>query len=1008
VSNACPPSINLPVNQIIRGVDTPPQANPQSGLPEVSVQPPTAISPTQNAGDTGALGALSSTTAPPAVPNTTDAAFSVGEPTRQPDQITSTGASVPLDPGLTYIGGAPIQTNTTDANLSVGTGTTTKQPDQISPISPVVTPDVTALPAHGPASAAAQTNAPVDPITGLPVAASGNATVAADINQGKSVTPEQIASACAMQRAQVAANCNTCFMSKIIPALAMSGVGAAFAPVIGGFLPGAATATTAATPLNVALSNAITSGVVSQAMGGCGLKSALTAGLGSEASAILPSVLDPISSEVEKITGSDLAGQVVSNALGKGVTSAAIAGLTGGNVGRAALTGAVSGGLTPVATDVASIIDPNASQSVQNLIGSTLGTAAGYGLTGGSVEQGAVAGLESGLARNAKGLFNTLSSGDSSSGNQNLNASTDTPTSPLDTVNPAPASSQDNSQDNTYSGGNPMNAFGIQNGDYKDPGIDNPTVFNPTVGTGGTDLNTTTDENSDTSTDAKTSPLDSVNTGNNDNQDTSTSDDGLQNVVSTGQRINDLNLDPTTGLPVENQTSNLNDSSSSQGASSGSANDGLEEVVSTGQRISPLNLDPVTGLPISPSRGSEATQPQNDLQEITTTASKIPDINVDPVTIPTTSTSQPVSSSPLNDTEITVTGSKTPTATPPEDITPVLPTIDPNDLNFPKPTTVTTDTPKVSVGTAPQTGTGTGSGSGTGSSGLGGLDSLKSIAPLIAVYGQTGDPQILEDIQQMVSQNTPKSDKGESRELEDLVMGKKNYDDETENSARGGLVGYASGGTSSQFGNLFSSVNMFCCTSPQWSPSMRNNVLTYQGTGGKKPNFLLPMHLCTGSAQGHAKGGALPSHYREAAPEGHHPEFITGLTGFYACGGGTGQSDDIPAMLHDGDYVMDAETVSALGDGSSKAGREVLEGFMHKVPHKKVIGGNPVPAKIADGEYVFPAAFVTALGKGDNKAGSKILDGLREKLRAHKRAAPINKIPPKAKSPLDYIKGAKG
>jgi hypothetical protein len=51
---------------------------------------------------------------------------------------------------------------------------------------------------------------------------------------------------------------------------------------------------------------------------------------------------------------------------------------------------------------------------------------------------------------------------------------------------------------------------------------------------------------------------------------------------------------------------------------------------------------------------------------------------------------------------------------------------------------------------------------------------------------------------------------------------------------------------------------------------------------------------------------------------------------------------------------------------------------------------------------------VTALGGGDNKAGAKILDGLREKLRAHKRSAPTSKIPPKAKSPLDYIKGAKG
>lgn len=165
------------------------------------------------------------------------------------------------------------------------------------------------------------------------------------------------------------------------------------------------------------------------------------------------------------------------------------------------------------------------------------------------------------------------------------------------------------------------------------------------------------------------------------------------------------------------------------------------------------------------------------------------------------------------------------------------------------------------------------------------------------------------------------------------------------------------------------------------------------------------------STQGHMggmAGGGLPKKYEKATPKGHNPEFITGLTGYYACGGGTGQSDDIPALLHDGDYVMDAETVSALGDGSSKAGREVLDGFRSKVPHGKANGGQVVPAKIADGEYVFPAAFVTALGGGDNKRGAEILDGLREKLRAHKRAAPLSKIPPKAKSPLEYIKKAKG
>ena len=165
-----------------------------------------------------------------------------------------------------------------------------------------------------------------------------------------------------------------------------------------------------------------------------------------------------------------------------------------------------------------------------------------------------------------------------------------------------------------------------------------------------------------------------------------------------------------------------------------------------------------------------------------------------------------------------------------------------------------------------------------------------------------------------------------------------------------------------------------------------------------------------GGAGGAGGGGAAHgglAKYHAAAPKGHNPEFITGMTGYYACGRGTGQSDDIPAMLHDGDYVMDAETVSALGDGSSKAGRHVLDGFRTQIPQKAEGGSNPVPAKIADGEYVFPAAFVTSLGGGDNKRGAEILDGLRTKLRAHKRGAPLNKIPPKAKNPVDYISKGK-
>ena len=46
---------------------------------------------------------------------------------------------------------------------------------------------------------------------------------------------------------------------------------------------------------------------------------------------------------------------------------------------------------------------------------------------------------------------------------------------------------------------------------------------------------------------------------------------------------------------------------------------------------------------------------------------------------------------------------------------------------------------------------------------------------------------------------------------------------------------------------------------------------------------------------------------------------------FAVSGPGTGRSDDIPAVLSDGEYVIDAETVALLGDGSSKAGAKKLD-----------------------------------------------------------------------------------
>lgn len=81
--------------------------------------------------------------------------------------------------------------------------------------------------------------------------------------------------------------------------------------------------------------------------------------------------------------------------------------------------------------------------------------------------------------------------------------------------------------------------------------------------------------------------------------------------------------------------------------------------------------------------------------------------------------------------------------------------------------------------------------------------------------------------------------------------------------------------------------------------------------------------------------------------------------GRYVKGGGTGTSDSIPAVLSDGEYVIDAQTVSMLGNGSSDA-------------------------------------------------GAKKLDSMREEVRKHKGSALAKgKFAPESKSPLSYMKGSR-
>lgn len=68
-----------------------------------------------------------------------------------------------------------------------------------------------------------------------------------------------------------------------------------------------------------------------------------------------------------------------------------------------------------------------------------------------------------------------------------------------------------------------------------------------------------------------------------------------------------------------------------------------------------------------------------------------------------------------------------------------------------------------------------------------------------------------------------------------------------------------------------------------------------------------------------------------------------GRSGYHVEGVGTGRSDEIDAKLSDGEYVIDAETVALLGDGSTKAGAKKLDALRVNIRKHK-------GAKLAQGK----------------------------------------------------------
>ena len=90
-----------------------------------------------------------------------------------------------------------------------------------------------------------------------------------------------------------------------------------------------------------------------------------------------------------------------------------------------------------------------------------------------------------------------------------------------------------------------------------------------------------------------------------------------------------------------------------------------------------------------------------------------------------------------------------------------------------------------------------------------------------------------------------------------------------------------------------------------------------------------------------AAGGAIPA--------GHNPQFFSegglgSLDNKYVKGDGDGTSDSVPAMLANGEFVIPADVVSALGNGSNDAGASVLDQFLNTIrTHKQKHNAKNLP-----------------------------------------------------------------
>ena len=137
----------------------------------------------------------------------------------------------------------------------------------------------------------------------------------------------------------------------------------------------------------------------------------------------------------------------------------------------------------------------------------------------------------------------------------------------------------------------------------------------------------------------------------------------------------------------------------------------------------------------------------------------------------------------------------------------------------------------------------------------------------------------------------------------------------------------------------------------------------------------------------------------------YHPDVLPSLADVLRSRG-----IDISRLAHGGQPEEHPDDQSHPNyDGSPVFRTGGLEGLGGKYVEGKGDGtSDDISAMLANGEYVFSADVVSALGNGSNKAGAEKLGEMVEAIRSRARSSAPDKLPPDAKSPLEYLKPSRG